>query len=101
MNAADRQLLTALADTAARCLDVPRPLVAPTPVSAPDDFEAWFTAYKRNDAAYESLVRERTLRVESALRSLALSDFSEIRVMAITEGLAEELAEPLPYEVQS
>lgn len=101
MNAADRQLLIALADTAARCLDVPRPLVQPTPASTPEEFDEWFRAYKRNDAAYERLVQQRTLRVEVALRHLALSEFTEIAVRSVTEGLAEELAEPLPYEAQS
>lgn len=101
MNSTDRDMLTAFADLAARFLDVPRPLIAPTAVATAEESDAWFTEYRKNDAAYESLVRERTIRVEVLLRHLAAVHFDELAIKSVTEQLAGYLAEPLPYPVES
>lgn len=100
MNAADRNMLVALADLAASYLDVPRPAVVPLgEVATPEEHQAWFNAYRKNDAAYESLVQRRSMRLEVWLRHLATNRFAEISIRTVTESLTESLAEPLPYPV--
>jgi hypothetical protein len=101
VNAADCDMLVALADLAASYLDLPRPAIVPLPGGAVtvEEHTAWLSAYKKNDAAYESLVQRRSMRVEVALRHLASNRFAETSIKSITESLAEELAEPLPYPV--
>jgi hypothetical protein len=101
VNAADRDMLVALADTAARYLEVPRPVVLPSTATTPEEIEAWLAAYRKNDAAYESLVRRRSMHLEVSLRHLASNRFAETSIKSVTRQLAEELAEPLPYPAEA
>jgi hypothetical protein len=103
VNAADRQMITRLADVTAQFVQPPRPYVSRDTMPNRE----FINAYDKAEKDFAELQRDRAVIAAAHLAYLNDTEgFAgridlEQKIRTITGSMAEELAKPLPYPVKA